>query len=147
MANLAFAHSSAPLKIIREIQFGLLSPEEIKAMSVLHVIYPETMDETRTKPRDGGLNDPLLGSVDRHFKCKTCTENMSECPGHFGHIELAKPVFHPGYIKKVKKVLEIVCHNCSKPLADRVSDFDLSAVGLLAMLTHPSRTMKTLQRP
>ena len=21
---------------------------------------------------------------------------MSECPGHFGHIELARPVFHPG---------------------------------------------------
>lgn len=121
MANLYFAHSSAPLKTIEEIQFGLLGPEEIKGMSVAHIVYPEAMDETRTKPRDGGLNDPLLGSVDRQFKCKTCTENMSECPGHFGHIELAKPVYHPGFIKKVKKVLEIVCHNCSKVLADRVS--------------------------
>jgi DNA-directed RNA polymerase II subunit RPB1 len=121
MANLYFAHSSAPLKTVEEIQFGLLGPEEIKNMSVINCIYPETMDETRTKPRDGGLNDPLLGSVDRQFKCKTCTENASECVGHFGHIELAKPVFHPGFIKKVKKVLEIVCHNCSKVLADRVS--------------------------
>jgi hypothetical protein len=86
MANLIFAHSSAPLRTIQEIQFGLLSPEEIKAMSVCHILYPETMDETRTKPRDGGLNDPLLGSVDRQFKCKTCGENMTECPGHFGHI-------------------------------------------------------------
>ncbi len=60
MANLIFAHSTAPLKTIEEIQFGLLSPEETKAMSVAHIIYPETMDETRTKPRDGGLNDPLL---------------------------------------------------------------------------------------
>ncbi|KAK0731399.1 hypothetical protein B0H67DRAFT_479357 [Lasiosphaeris hirsuta] len=119
MANLYFAHSSAPLQVVKEIQFGLMSPEEIKAMSVAHIVYPETMDETRTKPRDGGLNDPLLGSVDRQFKCKTCTENMSECPGHFGHIELAKPVFHPGFIKRVKKLLEIVCHNCSKVLADR----------------------------
>lgn len=88
-------------------------------MSVAHIVYPETMDETRTKPRDGGLNDPLLGSVDRQFKCKTCSENMSECPGHFGHIELARPVYHPGFIKRVKKLLEIVCHNCSKVLADR----------------------------
>ncbi|KAK3393734.1 hypothetical protein B0H63DRAFT_26173 [Podospora didyma] len=119
MANLYFAHSSAPLRIVKEIQFGLLSPEEIKAMSVCHIVYPETMDETRTKPRDGGLNDPLLGSVDRQFKCKTCTENMSECPGHFGHVELAKPVYHPGYIKRVKKILEVVCHNCSKVLSDR----------------------------
>ncbi|KAK4147782.1 DNA-directed RNA polymerase II subunit RPB1 [Dichotomopilus funicola] len=119
MANLIFAHSSAPIQTIREIQFGLLSPEEIKGMSVCHILYPETMDESRTKPRDGGLNDPLLGSVDRQFKCKTCTENMTECPGHFGHIELARPVFHPGFIRRTKKLLEMVCHNCSKVLADR----------------------------
>lgn len=120
MANLPFAHSSAPLKTVEEIQFSLMSPEEIKNMSVAHILYPETMEENKTKPRDGGLNDPLLGSIDRQFKCKTCTEPMSECPGHFGHIELAKPVYHPGFIKKVKKVLEIVCHNCSKVLADEV---------------------------
>ena len=120
MANLYFAPSTAPLQIVKEIQFGLLSPEEIKAMSVCHIKHAETMDETRTKPREHGLNDPRLGSVDRQFKCKTCTENMSECPGHFGHIELARPVFHPGFIKRVKKLLEVVCHTCSKVLADRV---------------------------
>jgi DNA-directed RNA polymerase II subunit RPB1 len=120
MANLYFAHSSAPLKTIQEIQFGVMSPEEIKNMSVAHIQYPETMDETRTKPRQEGLNDPRLGSVDRQFKCKTCTESMSECPGHFGHIELATPVFHPGFLKKTKKILEIVCNSCSKVLADRV---------------------------
>ncbi|KAI2614853.1 beta and beta-prime subunits of DNA dependent RNA-polymerase [Hypoxylon sp. NC1633] len=128
MANLHFAHSDAPLKTIEEIQFGLLSPEEIKNMSVVHILYPETMDETRTKPRQSGLNDPRLGSVDRQFKCATCLENMSECPGHFGHIELAKPVFHPGFIKKVKKILEIVCHNCSKVLDDRSNPEFLAAV-------------------
>ncbi|KAH6960758.1 hypothetical protein DER45DRAFT_170532 [Fusarium avenaceum] len=118
MANLYFTHSSAPLKTVEEIQFGLMSPEEIKSMSVCHIVYPETMEENKTKPRDGGLNDPLLGSIDRQFRCKTCTQAMGECPGHFGHIELAKPVYHPGFIKKVKKILEIVCHNCSKVLAD-----------------------------
>ena len=121
MANIYFTHSSAPLKTVEEIQFGVLAPEEIKNMSVCHVIYPETMDESRMKPRDGGLNDPLMGSIDRQFRCKTCSQTMSECPGHFGHIELAKPVFHPGFIKKVKKVLEMVCHNCSKVKVDRVS--------------------------
>lgn len=69
--SLLFEHSSAPLRTIKEIQFGLLSPEEIKAMSVCHVIYPETMDEARLKPREGGLNDPHLGSIDRSFKCLT----------------------------------------------------------------------------
>lgn len=43
MANLQFAHSSAPLRSIQEIQFGLMSPEEIKNGSVVQILYPETM--------------------------------------------------------------------------------------------------------
>jgi DNA-directed RNA polymerase II subunit RPB1 len=54
------------------------------------------MDETGHKPKMGGLMDPRMGTIDRNFKCQTCGESMSECPGHFGHIELARPVFHPG---------------------------------------------------
>lgn len=85
-------------------------------MSVVHIEYPETMvslvprsikksvwiwlihkqDEQRQRPREKGLNDPKLGSIDRAFMCATCGENMAECPGHFGHIELAVPVFHIG---------------------------------------------------
>ena len=96
MSNLRFQYSSAPLRTIQEVQFGLLSPEEIKNMSVCHIEYPETMDEARLKPRERGLNDPKLGTINKLYKCGTCDENMDECPGHFGHIELASPVFHVG---------------------------------------------------
>lgn len=41
MANLNFKHSSAPLKTIQEIQFGLLSPDEIERMSVAQILYSE----------------------------------------------------------------------------------------------------------
>lgn len=47
--------------------------------------------------------------------------NMTECPGHFGHIELAKPVFHVGFVTKIMKVLRCVCFFCSKLLVDSVS--------------------------
>ncbi|KAM3078211.1 DNA-directed RNA polymerase II core subunit rpo21 [Clarireedia jacksonii] len=130
MANLNFAHSDAPLRTIQEIQFGLFSPEEIKNMSVAHILYPETMDESKMKPREQGLNDPRLGSIDRQFKCATCDQNMSECPGHFGHIELAKPVYHPGFLKKVKKLLEMVCHNCGRVLLDRSNPAYKAAVSI-----------------
>ncbi|KAI8911186.1 hypothetical protein DFJ77DRAFT_432624, partial [Powellomyces hirtus] len=43
---------------------------------------------------------------------------MTDCPGHFGHIDLAKPVYHAGLIKKVKKVLECVCFHCGKLKVD-----------------------------
>jgi ferredoxin len=79
------------------------------------------MDETTRKPKIGGLMDPRMGTIDRNFKCQTCGEGMSECPGHFAHIELARPVFHPGFIVKVKKILECICVNCGKLKADIVS--------------------------
>jgi hypothetical protein len=46
MSNVYFPYSKAPLRTIKEIQFGLFSPEEIKRMSVVHVEYPETMVST-----------------------------------------------------------------------------------------------------
>ncbi|KAI0344206.1 beta and beta-prime subunits of DNA dependent RNA-polymerase [Trametopsis cervina] len=117
-----FAYSAAPIRKVKEVQFGILSPEEIKAYSVAKIEHPEVMDETTHKPKTGGLMDPRLGTIDRNFKCQTCGEGMSECPGHFGHIELARPVFHPaGFIVKVKKILECVCVNCGRLKAD-ISD-------------------------
>lgn len=39
----SYKQSSAPLRTIKEIQFGLMSPEEIKRMSVVEIRYAETM--------------------------------------------------------------------------------------------------------
>ncbi|KAL5518423.1 RPO21_1 [Sanghuangporus vaninii] len=113
-----FAHSLAPIRKVKEVQFGILSPEEIKAYSVAKIEHPEVIDESTHKLKVGGLNDPRMGTTDRNFKCQTCGEGMAECPGHFGHIELARPVFHPGFLVKVKKILECICVNCGKLKAD-----------------------------
>ena len=67
-----------------------------KAYSVAKIEHPEIMDESGHKPKMFGLADPRLGTIDRNYKCQTCGEGMAECPGHFGHIELARPVFHIG---------------------------------------------------
>ncbi|EEB06666.1 RNA polymerase II large subunit Rpb1 [Schizosaccharomyces japonicus yFS275] len=114
MSGIQFTPSSVPLRRVEEVQFGILSPEEIRSMSVAKIEFPETMDETGLRPRVAGLLDPRLGTIDRQFKCQTCGETMAECPGHFGHIELAKPVFHIGFLTKIKKILECVCWNCGK---------------------------------
>lgn len=94
-----------------------MSPEEIKAFSVAKIESTEVLDENG-KQKVGGLMDPKMGTIDRNFKCQTCLEGMSECPGHFGHIELARPVFHQGFIVKVKKILECVCYSCGKLKVD-----------------------------
>ncbi|TIA87040.1 hypothetical protein E3P99_03444 [Wallemia hederae] len=107
-----------PVKGIKEVQFGLMSPEEMKSLSVAHIIHPEVIDEGTGRPRQGGLMDPRMGTIDRNFKCQTCGEGMAECPGHFGHIELARPAFHIGFLTKIKKIIESICVNCGRLLAD-----------------------------
>lgn len=106
-----FTQSNAPVRPVKEIQFGILSPEDIKAYSVAKIEFPEVNDENG-KPRKGGLMDPCMGTIDRNTSCETCGEGMAECPGHFGHIELARPIYHPGFMIKVKKILECICTNC-----------------------------------
>ena len=80
--------------------------------------YSETMEGGR--PKLNGLMDPRQGTIDRNARCQTCAGNISECPGHFGHIELAKPVFHIGFMVKTIKILRCVCFFCSKLLVDPV---------------------------
>ena len=57
--------------------------------------------------------------IDRFSRCQTCAGNMNDCPGHFGHIELAKPVFHIGFFNKTLRILRCVCYHCSKLLVDK----------------------------
>lgn len=64
--------------------------------------------------------DPRQGVIDRTSRCQTCAGNMTSCPGHFGHIELARPVFHIGFLTKSVKILRCVCFYCSRLLIDPV---------------------------
>ncbi|WP_048201897.1 DNA-directed RNA polymerase subunit A' [Methanocaldococcus bathoardescens] len=100
-------------KEIGEIMFGLLSPDYIRQMSVAKIVTPDTYDEDGY-PIDGGLMDTRLGVIDPGLVCKTCGGRIGECPGHFGHIELAKPVIHIGFAKTIYKILKAVCPHCGK---------------------------------
>ena len=68
-------------------------------MSVAKIEFPETYENGR--PKWNGLLDPRMGTVDRNQKCLSCQENMNDCPGHFAHLELVKPMFHNGFMTKV----------------------------------------------
>ena len=111
--------SKATIRLVKRVQFGILSPDEIRRMSVTEggIRYPEIYEGG--KPKLGGLMDPRQGVIDRSARCQTCAGNMNECPGHFGHIDLAKPVYHIGFIQKTMKILRCVCFYCSKLLVRR----------------------------
>lgn len=108
--------SKATIRLVKKVQFGILSPDEIRRMSVTEggIRFAEIYEGGKAKL--GGLMDPRQGVIDRASRCQTCAGNMNECPGHFGHIDLAKPVFHIGFIQKTMKILRCVCFYCSKLL-------------------------------
>jgi len=102
-------------KSIKSIKFGLLSPDEIRKMSVVNIITADTYDEDGV-PIDAGLMDRKLGTIEPGQKCQTCGNRVGQCPGHFGHIELARPVVHPGFAKTIYLMLRASCWNCGRLL-------------------------------
>ncbi|MEM0264597.1 MAG: DNA-directed RNA polymerase subunit A' [Candidatus Methanomethylicia archaeon] len=103
------------LKKIKSIKFGLLSPDTIRKMSVAIISTPDTYDEDGW-PIDGGLMDRRLGTIEPSQRCATCGNRMGECPGHFGHIELARPVIHVGFAKTIHQLLRATCRRCGRIL-------------------------------
>lgn len=114
-----FSYSKAPVKRVRAVQFSVWDPEEIKRYSVCKVDSAEIYE--KGKPKAGGLSDPRMGTMDKFGGiCTTDGANMYDCPGYFGHIELAKPMYHCGFIKTVVRVLRCVSFHDSKLLIDKV---------------------------
>ncbi len=99
-------------KVIDSIDFGLMSPDDIRKMSVTKVITADTYDE-EGYPIDRGLMDSKLGVVDPGLRCRTCGSRSGDCPGHFGHIELARSAINVGYVDIVYDCLRATCRNMS----------------------------------
>ncbi|MDP4012312.1 MAG: DNA-directed RNA polymerase subunit A' [Candidatus Nanoarchaeia archaeon] len=102
-------------KKVSYITFGILGPEEVERMSAAKVVTPELYDK-EGYPVDGGIMDIRLGVIDPGLRCKTCGEKLKECIGHFGHIELARPIVHVNFVKPVLDCLKSTCSACGKIL-------------------------------
>ncbi|WP_406534262.1 DNA-directed RNA polymerase subunit A' [Methanobrevibacter sp.] len=103
------------IKKINNINFGLMSPDDIRKMSVVTVEYPDTYGDDGF-PIDKGLMDPRLGIIDPSLVCRTCGSKGGVCQGHFGSIELARPVIHVGFGDVIHKILRSTCNECGRAL-------------------------------
>jgi len=115
------------LKNITGVQFSILSPDEIRSKSAVEVTKHETYD--KDIPVVKGLFDLRMGTTDMGKICNTCGLKHSDCPGHFGHIEMARPIYYYHFIDIVIKVLKCVCFRCGKlliskenPLLEKILD-------------------------
>ena len=109
-----FRKSNAEARSIKAIQFGIISPDFIKNVSVTqHMefagkeiktgIHVDTCyDPVTGQPNIGAVNDPRMGNM-----------LDPEHPGYFGHVELIRPVYHIGFMKTVIDVLRCVSYYTS----------------------------------
>jgi DNA-directed RNA polymerase subunit A' len=102
-------------KKIEYISFGVISPKMITDLSVAKVVTPELYDR-EGYPVDGGLMDIRLGVIDPGLRCKTDGGRLKESLGHFGHIELARPVIHIKFAKHILDLIRSTCHSCGRVL-------------------------------
>lgn len=100
---------------VTRISFRMMSSADIRKRSVVEVT--NSMLFLSSLPCPAGLMDPRLGTTDRRFKCSTCRHGPLECEGHWGHIEMVRPMYHSGHLSTILKVLRCVCVCCSRLLA------------------------------
>ncbi len=102
-------------KQVKDIVFGVLSPKMIVKMASAKVVTPELYDK-EGYPVDGGLMDVRLGVIDPGLNCKTCGSKLKECIGHFGYIELARPILHIKFVDVIITLLKCTCRECARIL-------------------------------
>ena len=107
---------------IEKIEFEILSNKDVIINSAiksdpLGITLPESYDGY--DPKVGGLVDLRLGTSDHYMKCSTCGLMVNECPGHFGHTDLAEPVFNFAFLNHLKSILKCICIKCSQILIEK----------------------------
>ncbi len=111
------------IKPIKEIEFDILSNDEIRRMSAMpdsHGVEVADLYE-KLEPKKGGLIDRRMGGQGNTI-CATCQFDGKYCDGHSAHIDLGEPVFHPLFLQYVKNILDCICIGCSNLLISKEND-------------------------
>ena len=97
-------------------------------------------------PAPYGVFDPHLGAT-KEDNCKTCHQNRVACPGHFGHIQLALPIFHTGYFTHTYNLLQMICKSCSRVLLEDRTDENGNIIRERVISAHNVDLSKGYQYP
>ena len=103
------------------VQFGILDPETIRQSSAVEVTHDKTY-QANNVPHPGGIFDPRFGVIEPGKECPipSCRQGADKCPGHFGHIVLARPVFLIQFFDLMTiPILKRICLSCSRLLGEK----------------------------
>lgn len=105
--------------VVKRVTFEFATPESIRRLSVKRVTASQIFDSLNN-PVPSGLYDPAMGPVDKNARCPTCGQTAFQCTGHFGHIELAVPVYAPMVFGTMFQLLRQACLYCHRLRSTRV---------------------------
>ncbi|XP_019198099.1 PREDICTED: DNA-directed RNA polymerase III subunit 1-like isoform X2 [Ipomoea nil] len=100
---------------IKSIQFSTFSSSEVMKSAEVEV-YRGVYYDASKNPIPNGLLDPRMGPPNKTKSCATCNGDFKECPGHYGYLNLALPVFNVGYLPIIIDILKCICKGCSRIL-------------------------------
>src|SRR5208282_5007098 len=100
------------IKYARYIQFSLLDPDTIRKFCEIPITKANTknmsdINGTVFDERLGVTGNDRIKGVPK--PCVTCGYPVTQCPGHFGYIELVEPCFNYGTLSFVRNILSCVC--------------------------------------
>lgn len=107
-----------PVKKVANLQYRILSPEMIKAVS-----YLEITDKSGISNGIFKANSPYdlrLGTITNGHNCMTCNANQKNECGHYSYIRLEKPVINTSFLSFIHKTLKCICFKCGNFLIDSV---------------------------
>lgn len=105
-----------PFARVKKIKFSRLDEETLKRISVVDVTQSMVYD--RDRPKENGVNDSLMGPIDRRIRCGVCHYGPGVCDGHFGRILLPVPVYDEGCLKDLLRIMRVVCVFCCRITLD-----------------------------
>jgi DNA-directed RNA polymerase II subunit RPB1 len=113
---------------ITGVQFGIANPDDILKRSVVEVTTDKTYQSGQ--PVANGVFDSRFGVIENGKVCPTCKHTNQYCPGHFGHITLARPVYLYQFFDWTEKLANLVCLNCSHVIVPHESFESITSTGL-----------------
>ena len=125
---------------ITSLQFGLLSPEEIRNESVTEITKYQSFKADGT-PIKEGLFDPRMSPSEKDERCETDNLEYDITPGYFGRIELVLPVYHHFHMNTIQQVLSVICIECGSlinPPFDSIKSFSNDELVSFSKLNYPS---------
>ncbi|CAL8084171.1 unnamed protein product [Calicophoron daubneyi] len=97
---------------IESLKYRFYNADEVRALSVRAITNESAFDRLTGRGVDGGLHDVSLGPNSEKDICGHCGLDFFTCPGHFGHIEFAKPMFNPVFFDVLLKLMRSFCFSC-----------------------------------